>query len=218
MSFAFAGALQGMGGGMMKLAEERRKLAQDLLKMEKKADLSMQVAEGKAALKGGGGSGGSKGPSKARALSNTESDNLARIHKNYIESGVFEGQAPTLGEFEAQVERLIPDAGSLSQAAEMARGMWGGEDVTTTQMKERAALSPMRLFDDDGKYEDTTTERKYGFRNALDGAASAPPQADATTTDPAQAIEEARAAIQRGANREAVIARLREMGIEPKGL
>ena len=228
MSFAFAGALQGLGGGIMKLAEDRRRLAQDLLKMEKKADLDKEVAESRAASKArhrkGKGSGG--GSSKGRALSNTESDNLARLYKNYDEAGAFEGQAPSLAEFEAQVEKLLPDAGSLSQAAEMARGMWGGEEVTTTTLKERAALSPARLWDDDGKYEDTRTETKYGFRKALDGATAAAPAPTAApgaasaapAVDPAQAIEEARAAIQRGADRNAVIARLREMGIEPKGL
>ncbi|UWQ30270.1 hypothetical protein [Leisingera sp. M523] len=225
----------------MKLADERRKMADDLLKMEKQAELDVQVAEGRAAAtakhrKGGSGKGRTGSGRSGRALSNTESDNLSRIHKDYVENGVFEGQAPTLGEFEAQVERVLPEAGSLSQAAEMARGMWGSEEVTSTELKERHALSPARIWDDDGKYEETSTDVRYGFKGALGGdapgntpatpptqtqpfgAAAASPAPATDGPDPAQVLADAKAAIERGADREAVKARLREMGIEAEGL
>lgn len=238
MSYAFAGAMKGLGGSIMKLADERRKLAEDLLKMETKADLDKDVAESRAASsarhrKGsrGGGSGGKK---SGRALSNQERDDLNRLYESYSESGAFEGRAPTLGEFQSYVERVLPDAGSLSQAAEIARQSWGSEEVTKTELKERHALSPARIWDDDGKYEETTTDTRYGFKAALGadpepepasvaaapprGAAAASPAPTNSGPDPAEALQEAKAAIQRGADPEKVKARLREMGIEPKGL
>ena len=229
MSYGFGGALKGLGAGVMKLADDRRKLAQDILKMEKQAELEIEVSEGKAAAKAKHRKGGGKGSSKARALSNTESDNLARIHKDYVEQGVFEGQAPTLGEFEAQVEKVMPEAGSLSQAAEMARSQWGSREITTTELKDRHPLSPARIFDDDGKYEQVSTDVQYGFKSALSGtpgspsAPSQPAGAAAAATAPAEAdtekvIADAKTAIAQGADPEAVKSRLREMGIEPKGL
>jgi len=221
MSFAFAGALQGLGGGLMKVAEDRRKLADDLLKMEKKAELDKDVAESRAASKaryrkGGSGSGGSGGRS-GRALSNTESDNLARLYKDYAENGAFEGEAPGLGAFETRVEQLIKEEGSLAKAAERARGEWGSTEVTTTELKERHPLSPARLWDDDGKYEETSTQTNYGFRSAL-GGPPAPDAGQSQKPDTSQAIADAKDAIARGADPEKVKQRLREMGIEPKDL
>lgn len=219
MSFGFAGALMGLGDGLMKVADDRRKLADDLLKMEKKAELDKDVAESRAASnarhrKGGSGSGGSGGRS-GRALSNTESDNLARLYKDYAENGAFEGEAPGLGAFETRVEQLIKEEGSLAKAAERARGEWGSTEVTTTELKERHPLSPARLWDDDGKYEETSTDLKYGFKGVLDGP---PPPAAGQKPDASQVIAEAKAAIDSGADRAKVIERLRKMGIEPKGL
>ncbi|MDE4303641.1 hypothetical protein PXK30_09510 [Phaeobacter gallaeciensis] len=194
MSFAFAGALQGLGGGLMKVAEDRRKLADDLLKMEKKAELDKDVAESRAASKarhrkGGTGSGGSSGGRSGRALSNTESDNLARLYKDYAENGAFEGEAPGLGAFETRVEQLIKEEGSLAKAAERARGEWGSTEVTSTELKERHPLSPARLWDDDGKYEETTSSLKYGFRGAMEGGSSgnAAPAAPAASAPSAAA-------------------------------
>lgn len=237
MSYGFAGALQGLGGGMMKLADERRQLANDLLKMEKKAELDKDVAESRAAStarhrRGRGGSGGS-GRGGSRRLSNQESDNLGRLYKSYVENGAFEGEPPSLGEFESRIEMHIRDAGSLASAAELARSEWGGKEVTNTTQHERAALSPARLWDDDGKYEVTTTETVYGFNSALGEAPSDPaseaspapsraPERREPTPQPSpkseQALTEARAAIASGADRNAVISRLQEMGIDPKGL
>ncbi|MDF1729654.1 MAG: hypothetical protein P1U53_18100 [Sulfitobacter sp.] len=221
MSFGFAGALMGLGDGLMKVAEDRRKLADDLLKMEKKAELDKDVAESRAASKarhrkGGSGSGGSGGRS-GRALSNTESDNLARLYKDYAENGAFEGEAPGLGAFETRVEQLIKEEGSLAKAAERARGEWGSTEVTTTELKERHPLSPARLWDDDGKYEETSTQTNYGFRSAL-GGPPAPDAGQGQKPDTSQAIADAKDAIARGADPEKVKQRLREMGIEPKDL
>lgn len=235
MSYAFAGALKGLGGGVMKLAEEKRANAQRLLEMEKKAELSVEVAQSKAdikaAAKGGKGRGGSGQGRKGRGLTNQESDNLGRLYKSYVESGAFEGEPPSLGEFENRIELHIKDAGSLANAAEMARSEWGGNEVTTTSQHERAALSPARLWDDDGKYDVTTTETHYGFNSALGGADSASEASPASSRAPSQraaapepsskaeqAIIEARTAIAKGADRSAVVSRLQEMGVDPKGL
>lgn len=240
MSYGFAGALQGLGGGMMKLADERRQLANDLLKMEKKAVLDKDVAESRAAStarhrrgRGRGGGSGGAGRGGSRRLSNQESDNLGRLYESYIERGAFDGEPPSLGEFESRIEMHIRDAGSLASAAELARSEWGGKEVTNTIQHERAALSPARLWDDDGKYEETATETEYGFNSAL-GEAPSPSAADASParsqTAPQrssppqsppkseQALTEARVAIASGADRNAVISRLQEMGIDPKGL
>ncbi|MDE4189682.1 hypothetical protein [Phaeobacter gallaeciensis] len=211
----------GLGDGLMKVADDRRKLADDLLKMEKKAELDKDVAESRAASKarhrkGGSGSGSSGGRS-GRALSNTESDNLARLYKDYAENGAFEGEAPGLGAFETRVEQLIKEEGSLAKAAERARGEWGSTEVTTTELKERHPLSPARLWDDDGKYEETSTQTNYGFRSAL-GGPPAPDAGQGQKPDTSQAIADAKDAIARGADPEKVKQRLREMGIEPKGL
>ncbi|GAB5434809.1 MAG: hypothetical protein EpisKO_41790 [Epibacterium sp.] len=189
MSYAFAGALQGLGGALMKVGEDRRKQAQDLLKMEADHENKLELASQNAALKAKPKSGGSSGGSNGRALSNTESDNLSRLYKNYVEAGAFEGEAPSLGEFETRVEQLIRKEGSLAKAAERARGEWGSEEVTSTEMKDLHPLNPRRLWDEDGKYEETTSSLKYGFRGAMEGGSSgnAAPAAPAATAPSAAA-------------------------------
>lgn len=191
MSYAFAGALQGLGGALMKVGEDRRKQANDLIKMDEdhqnKLELASQTVALKAKAKSGGGGGSSGGG--GRALSNTESDNLSRLYKNYVEEGAFDGEAPSLGEFETRVEQLIRQEGSLAKAAERARGEWGSEEVTSTEMKDLHPLNPRRLWDEDGKYEETTSTLKYGFRGAMEGGSSgaAAPAAPAASAPSAAA-------------------------------
>jgi hypothetical protein len=124
---------------------------------------------------------------------------------------MFEGRAPSEAQLATEVERLRrsdPDL-SLSAATQMAAESWGSREETTTTKHDRAPFSPMRLIDEDGQYEETTTDLRYGFGAAMGEdqprtpdpedapsqpmgsamAAEAPPQA----TIPQQAVEALRA-------------------------
>lgn len=223
-SFALAGAVGGVGDNIIKEAQAKRetKLAElkrqhDREDMATKHDYRMEeIAASKRGRGGrGGGGGGGGGP---RGLGNTDTDNLARVYKSYIDSDAFEGEAPSLGEFQTRVEEVIGEEGSLSRAAERARGEWGSEEVTTTELKERHPLSPARIFDDDGKYEETTTDLQYGFKGRGADVGDTTSQGGAPDPESTAVIEQARQAIASGADRNAVLSRLEEMGIDPRGL
>lgn len=222
MSYGFAGMLQGLGGALQDLGTERRKHAQDLLKMEKKAEIDLQVAQGKANIKKASRSGKGRSRRSGRGLTNQESDNLGRIYDSYIENGSFGDEAPSLGEFEQRIELHIGEAGSLAKAAEQARSEWGSKDVTETTLHERHALSPARLWDEDGKYEVTSTSKQHGFEAVLSDA-SASEKASGNVGRPSdtkaeQIFQQAREAIANGAPSEEVKKRVREMGYDPGGI
>lgn len=231
MSYLLAGAAAGFGDELTRIAAEKRKAAQDLLMAKEKqaiADESYQNRlDMKAAAKGRGGSGGGRrgggssggrgfdSAGKIRPLDARERDDFARSYKGMVENGFFEGKPPTESQLAAEVERIRganPNL-SLSAATQAAAESWGSEEVSETVQKDRHPLSPMRLLDDDGKYEETNTELRYGFKSAMNAEPSQP--AASGGGKEATALQEARAAIQRGAPVAAVQERLRQMGIDP---
>lgn len=220
MSYLLGGLLQGVGGAIEDRANSKREHAQRLLQIEAQAEATASArAKHRAPARGlapRGGGGGRKSTDR-RGLSNTESDNLARLYKNYVDGGSFDGEAPSLGQFENRVEQIISeDRGSLSSAAERARAEWGHQEVTSEEQVPRNFVGRLIHGEDTRTVE--RTDLVGGFGSALGEQPRRSAVASAPQQSSNQALEQARQAISAGADRKAVADRLREMGIDPEGL
>lgn len=238
MGFGFAGAMAGIGSSLQKWAEEQRKLAADLTKMEKAEEMRREglewnkangVGRGGGSGRGGGAGGGGAGGGGGRALTPQERDDLKRYYdSDFPEDDLGGDPRPTLGEYASWIENNWQDGESFSQVTDRARKAWQVRDETTETEVPRAGLSPMRLLGDD-TYTKVDTRRVGGFDTATQDtpAPAAEPAAPAarpaagtgmSEADKMSALEEARRAIAAGAPRDKVIARLKANGIDPTGL
>ncbi len=229
-SFALAGAVGGIGESMIEDARQKRedKLAalkrqQELEDQETQHNNRMeQIAASKRRTGGRGRGLGGRG----YQLNPRERDDLARAHKSMLDTGFFDGEAPTEAQMGARVEQIRSQNRnlSLSAAVEQAASEWGATEVSTPNVIERTRAG--KWWTGEETYEgDPNIEKRYGFSGE---AQSTPPSSTRAPTQPreqqaaspesAQALSAARDAIAQGADRNAVIARLKEMGIDPEGL
>lgn len=120
--------------------------------------------------------------------------------------------------FVLEVQRLVNDEGMTEDEAWVTarRTANKSEDVVTTE--ERFIL-PDREKVKEGTYDGTFGKpRGLGAPEDTPDAPDVPKEPDGPSVSQEAAIAEAKAAIARGADRNAVIARLREMGIDPRGI
>lgn len=238
MSFALGGMLAGAGQHLQQVAEEKRRLANDILKARANAQIRAEAAaakaSGKSGGKGGGGrSGGKAGRGSGFKLSNSDEVRLKETYTSlYGAPGEQDESQPTLIQFKSRVYDLMREDDSLSRmdAEQLAASQWVGKEKTEMVDVERGALNLMRYIDGP-TYQEPKTTMHYGFDAALgedaqDKAQTSTPSAPTAAPAPAaapqvsadQALAEARNAIAQGADRNTVIQRLRSMGIDPKGL
>lgn len=217
MSFAFAGALMGAGKALQEIAEEKRRLANEILKMEAAGKIKATRAGGG---KGGGGKGGSGSGSSVR-LSNSDEVRIEKEYENLFENTPQE-ERPSLSDFKSEIVRRMGAGEDRQTATSGAAQSWKGREVETGEMEQPGLWGRIT-----GKKPEPKTEMRYGFDSALgepqaapapnpETAPSAPPAA--ANDGAAAALEQARNAIAQGADRNKVIERLRSMGIDPKGL
>lgn len=224
MSFALGGMLAGAGRHLQQVAEEKRRLANGILKAKANAQIKAEAA----AAKGGRGrSGGKAGRGSGFKLSNSDEVRLKETYTSlYGAPGEQDESQPSLIQFKSRVVDLMREDGSLSRmdAEQLAASQWGGKETTEMVDVERGVLNPMRYIDGP-TYQEPKSTMNYGFGAALgedaqDKAQTSTPSAPAAAPQVSadQALAEARNVIAQGADRNAVIQRLRSMGIDPKGL
>lgn len=195
-SMALAGAVGGLGNSIVKQAEQAREDA--LLALKRKWQMEDQ-SRGRA-------TGGARGMAKPEEPEQFKlSSSQEKAVRDMLESEGYEGidLERKVGEFRQAASGHFAETGDSTLAFE--RTISGARPDTATVTEQPGLIGRMI-----GKAP-TVTEFEEGIR--FDGPSSPP-----TSQDSSSVIEEARAAIAAGAPRDAVIARLREMGVDPAGL
>lgn len=215
LGYAVAGGMAGLGQGMVQQAQARREeflenLRHERRQAERMQDRAWQVEDRDLALSRRGGGGGGGGAARTVSLSSGMQSRLERRFRDPVSGQIdWDNVDMVSGEMERLMrEEGLPETDAFRMATDRAVF-----ETTTTQPGMVG-----RLLGREPTTRQGTRIEGFGAPSGAQPAAQGASSAPGLVPPPAEVLNGAREAIRQGADRNAVIERLRQNGYSAQGL